>query len=248
MTPNGLDAADTGGKHATTAAELAGIMSYCIKKSPQRELFLQITRMQNYKFEDVDGKRNFSCSNHNAFLSMMEGALTGKTGFTGDAGYCYVGAVERDGRTFVAALLACGWPNNKGYKWSDTKKLMNYGIENYEYRDVFQNQDFPKLAVEKGIPENGGLFETAVTGVKLKAGKEDESIPLLLRKDEKAVVETDLREELKAPVQAGEEVGTVTYRLGDEIVKQYPVVAVQTVREKNIGWYFRKITDRYLLR
>lgn len=29
---------------------------------------------------------------------MMEGALTGKTGFTGDAGYCYVGAVKQDDR------------------------------------------------------------------------------------------------------------------------------------------------------
>ncbi len=39
---------------------------------------------------------------------MMEGALTGKTGFTNKAGYCYVGALERDGRRFTIALLACG--------------------------------------------------------------------------------------------------------------------------------------------
>ena len=43
---------------------------------------------------------------------MMDGALTGKTGFTADAGYCYAGALERDGKTFIVALLACGWPNN----------------------------------------------------------------------------------------------------------------------------------------
>lgn len=59
---------------------------------------------------------------------MMEGALTGKTGFTGDAGYCYVGAVKQDDRTFVAALLGCGWPNNKTYKWSDMKKLMEFAF------------------------------------------------------------------------------------------------------------------------
>ena len=52
---------------------------------------------------------------------MMEGALTGKTGFTADAGYCYVGALQRDDRTFIVALLACGWPNNRNYKWMDTK-------------------------------------------------------------------------------------------------------------------------------
>ena len=50
---------------------------------------------------------------------MMDGAISGKTGFTADAGYCYVGALRRDERTFIVALLACGWPNHKGYKWSD---------------------------------------------------------------------------------------------------------------------------------
>ena len=67
---------------------------------------------------------------------MMEGALSGKTGFTGKAGYCYVGALERDGRTFVVALLACGWPNNKTYKWKDARKLMEYGISNYNITDL----------------------------------------------------------------------------------------------------------------
>ena len=67
---------------------------------------------------------------------MMDGALSGKTGFTQDAGYCYVGALRKDGKTLIVALLACGWPNNKGYKWSDTKKLMTYGMENYCYKEI----------------------------------------------------------------------------------------------------------------
>ena len=62
---------------------------------------------------------------------MMEGALSGKTGFTNNAGYCYVGSLKRDGRIYVVALLACGWPNNKSYKWSDTKELMEYGLEHF---------------------------------------------------------------------------------------------------------------------
>ena len=67
---------------------------------------------------------------------MMDGALSGKTGFTGTAGYCYVGALERDGKSYIVALLACGWPNNKTYKWSDTKKLMNYGLRQFEWHSL----------------------------------------------------------------------------------------------------------------
>lgn len=54
---------------------------------------LKITRTSDYYFTDESGKRAFSCRNHNALLTMMDGALTGKTGFTGGAGYCYTGAL-----------------------------------------------------------------------------------------------------------------------------------------------------------
>ena len=64
-------------------------------ESPKREAFLTVTRTDSYSFTDLSGQRSFSLQNHNAFLSMMEGALTGKTGFTADAGYCYVGALEK---------------------------------------------------------------------------------------------------------------------------------------------------------
>ena len=124
VTPNGLDAYDDGGTHSTTARDLAAIMRYCIMESPKKEEFLEITGTKNYHFTNVAGDREFSCNNHNAFLDMMDGALTGKTGFTGDAGYCYVGALRKDGKTLIVALLACGWPNNKGYKWKDTTALM----------------------------------------------------------------------------------------------------------------------------
>ncbi|MGN0356226.1 MAG: D-alanyl-D-alanine carboxypeptidase family protein, partial [Blautia sp.] len=115
ITPNGLDASvKIKGKekvHSTTAADLSRIMRYCIMESPERENFLNITRTDSYSFYDGERKQNFACYNHNAFLGMMEGALTGKTGFTANAGYCYVGALQRDGKTLIVALLACGWPN-----------------------------------------------------------------------------------------------------------------------------------------
>ena len=55
---------------------------------------------------------------------MYDNIISGKTGFTGDAGYCYVCAYKDNDRTFIVALLACGWPDNKTYKWSDAKHLL----------------------------------------------------------------------------------------------------------------------------
>ena len=126
ITPNGLDGSiNKDGKtlkHSTTATDLAKIMAYCIK-NPK---FLEITTTKSYTFN----------TKKNAFLDMMEGVISGKTGFTGDAGYCYVCAFKKDGKTFVVTLLGCGWPNNKTYKWQDSKYLLNYGLDNYESKTI----------------------------------------------------------------------------------------------------------------
>ena len=140
ITPNGLDGVKTDeqGKehiHSTTASDLARIMRYCVTESPAKDEFLKITQTQNHYFTDMAGKRSFNCYNHNAFLTMMEGVLSGKTGFTGGAGYSYVGAMENQGRTYVIALLGCGWPPHKTYKWSDARKL---------YTDVYKRQPYDK--------------------------------------------------------------------------------------------------------
>lgn len=145
ITPNGLDAENKNGIHSTTAKDLARILRYCIMESPKKAEFLAITQMPAYTFWNYSKTQIYQCTNHNAFLGMMDGALTGKTGFTGNAGYCYVGALQWEGKTLIVSLLACGWPNNRGYKWEDTRKLMIYGLTNYEYRDVFEQKDLGRI-------------------------------------------------------------------------------------------------------
>ncbi|MDE6906910.1 MAG: D-alanyl-D-alanine carboxypeptidase [Lachnospiraceae bacterium] len=241
ITPNGLDAEDEEGIHSTTAADLAKIMRYCITLSPKKAEFLEITRTSSRAFSDVEGKRSFSCVNHNAFLGMMDGALSGKTGFTGKAGYCYVGALTRDGKTFIVALLACGWPNNKTYKWKDTRKLMEYGLKNYEYRNVWEDIQVERIPVENGIPESGELWDTAYTEAEIE-GKEE--VRLLLRKDEKVSVEVEKAEQLAAPIEAGQQVGTVRYYLGDGLIREFPIKIRNSVREIDISWCAEKILEK----
>ncbi|MBO5208644.1 MAG: D-alanyl-D-alanine carboxypeptidase [Lachnospiraceae bacterium] len=248
ITPNGLDAVinDTGQKHSTTAADLARIMAYCIKESSAKEKFLEITQTGEYSFCDVSGNRNFHCSNHNSFLSMMSEAISGKTGFTNQAGYCYVGAVESEGRTFTVALLACGWPNNKTYKWSDMKKLVTYGMENYTYRDIYENQQFEKIPVTNGIAgEDATPYENAYVNVALEQPVE-ESLCYLLCEEDQIEVKTKVEKELTAPVEAGEKVGQVSYYLNGELIEAYTVVTTETVEERNFAWILQYIMDLYL--
>ena len=233
VTPNGLDDSDEEGTHSTTARDLAMIMRYCMMQSPMKEEFLEITQTRSYQFTDVDGKRNFTCTNHNAFLDMMEGALTGKKGFTADAGYCYVGGLRQNGKTFIVALLACGWPNHKSYKWEDTRALMEYGLNEYEYRNVWQEVSIPDVFVTNGVRKQSP-FESNIQIEAHVDGKED--IPVLLRDDEQVKVQTEVESSVEAPVVKGETLGIVRYILEGEEIASYDVIADESIEKRTFKW------------
>nr|WP_303180650.1 D-alanyl-D-alanine carboxypeptidase family protein [Lachnoclostridium phocaeense] len=241
ITPNGLDASDEGGTHSATAEDLARILRYCIMESPKREAFLTVTRTDSYSFTDLSGQRSFSLQNHNAFLSMMEGALTGKTGFTADAGYCYVGALENGGRTFIVALLACGWPNNKGYKWEDTKKLMQYGINHYQYETITLDQSLPSLPISGGAPPSGSLGSDALALLSSEPFQKE----LLMAGEEAVTAQVKLPAELDAPVEEGQEVGEILYRIGEFEVGRQKVEAAISVPERDLLWCLDQIIVRF---
>ena len=270
ITPNGLDATQVltlengetvEKRHSTTARDLASIMCYCIRRSPRSQAFLEITQTPSHSFS-IDNGRSFSCANHNAFLQMMQGAISGKTGFNNQAGYCYVGALERDGRTLVVALLACGWPNNKGYKWSDTRILMNFGLNDFAYHSL-DEVAYDESELES-LPVLGGqtleIGDTAYAPVRILergpggdyqgtgADGEDQEIEgLLLRDGEEIRVECHMERQLQAPVEAGKQVGTIQYIFQDQVYREEHIVTTRAVREIDYRWCFQQIMRYFLL-
>lgn len=253
ITPNGLDGVktDENGQehiHSTTAEDLALIMRYCVRESPMKDDFLKITQTQNRFFTDLGGKRSFNCYNHNAFLNMMEGVLSGKTGFTGGAGYSYVGAMENEGRTYVIALLGCGWPPHKTYKWSDARKLYTYGLEHYKMKDVFREVAFSDVPVSGGLcwQEGEGAMDRIPVSMMLESG--EMHLPLLMGEEEQVQVTKHLPSILNAPVREGQQVGYVDYSLGGILVKRFPVYAEQAVEKMDLSRSAAHVLDLFLIK
>lgn len=246
VTPNGLDASDAGGDHHTTAADLARIMRYCIKTSPKATEFLAVTQTRSYTFWDLEKKNMFNCYNHNALLDQMEGAISGKTGFTAKAGYCYTGALERDGKCLIVTLLACGWPSHKNYKWADAAKLLNYGLESYTYRDVLDHSWKPgRIEVTDGVYD--GLLQTkssASLSLVSPALDPARSLPVLLKETEIPKKDIFLPEFIEAPVKKGEKVGSVTYSMDGILLAEYPVYAAETIEKIDYRWCMEQVAER----
>ena len=258
ITPNGLDATAeysnaVGEKetknHVTTAEDLARIMAYCIMESPSKEEFLEITRTSSYSFADVEGKRNFGCTNHNAFLSMMDGALSGKTGFTNKAGYCYVGALKQGERVYTVALLAWGWPNHKTYKWSDTRQLLEYGLEYYTLHDL-EEADMPLEVYEPVVvldaqSEKIGEEVRVPVGLAEKKGQSVEQI--MLNPNENIKIVFEKVEELTAPVKKGQEIGELYYMIGEEKWKAMKVVTMEEMARIDLQWCLKILAKYWLI-
>lgn len=246
ITPNGLDSTndENGLFHSTTAAELARIMAYCVNESGKKEEFLKITQTKNYSFTNSAG-RSYSCVNHNALLNMMDCVISGKTGFTGKAGYCYVGAARQDDRLFTVALLACGWPNNKTYKWSDCKTLFDYGFDTYHYQEIFENLTFEPVYVSGGIPKEDDPYHKAY--VTLKPEIKPGPLKVLMKDSDVIEIEKIVPDMLNAPVYMGTRVGSVRYCLNGHIIREEPVIAADNVIRQSKKWFCEYIFRKYLL-
>ena len=253
VTPNGLDAEDEGGVHHTTARDLALIMAYAIKNAT----FVHITQTRDYTFSDISGKEHYSVHNTNAFLDMETGVISGKTGFTGNAGYCYVCAVRQDEKLFIVALLGCGWPGNKNYKWSDTKKLLSYGRENYSYVLLPDLPDLPEITVTDAVPEENSPYpekdkdsaypEQLQRRLKVHASlpEKEQTKRYLLKKTETIIWETELPDKIAAPVRENQKIGTLHAMLNGKEIVSCSVTSNEKIGRITYKWYVNKIFQDY---
>lgn len=227
ITPNGLDAEDENGKHSTTAKELAVIASYAIKN----ERFNDIIGTRQYSFCEVNGTRNCSAYNKDAFLNQMNGAFGIKTGFTGNAGYCFVGALKSDGRTFISVVLGSGWPSNRTYKWKDTRKLMEYGINNFFPRAVFSTiKNYKDVKVKDGMEES---TSTCIKG----------DLSLILCEADDVRVVYELEDYIDAPVNVSDIVGKAIIYVNGQRMGSFPITAAAAVERANYMWYLKRLLN-----
>ncbi len=226
VTPNGLD----DDEHYSTAYDMAVIARYAM----QNDIFREIITTPDYSFdsytkEDMKVYKHYIVNNKDGFLNMMDGACGVKTGYTSKAGYCFVGALRRANRRFISVVLGCGWPPDKSKKWKDTKKLMQYGIDNYTYKVIWDSSKYSK-------------------SVKIKDGKKKE-VKLcakgvgcyLLGDDDTYTIEYDLPDKIQAPVSKNDVIGNVKVYINTEIIEQYDICAAEAIKERKMTFFKNKI-------
>lgn len=215
VTPNGLDAEG----HCSTPADMCRLAAYAC----QNESFLGIVSTPSRTIRDTSGKHSYSLTNRDAFLTSYEGALGIKTGFTGKAGYCFVGAARRDDRTFVSCVLASGWPPHKSYKWADTRTLMNYGFETFTYQNVsVRDLSSCQISVENGTSNLVGITQPDIPA-------------FLLGTTDTVEIGYQLPPQLQAPVKKDVPAGTVTVSVNGTPLGIFQLYPLEDIPEKQFS-------------
>ena len=198
----GLDDGEDAQNHLTSAYDIALMSRELMKNHPDIQKFTTI-------WMDTVRGGAFGLSNTNKLVRFYPGATGLKTGFTSGAGYCLSAAAERDGMGLIAVVMGCDTSQNR---FTACKQLLDYGFANY-------------ALVSPEITENA---------VPVKLGKADfvkavpaEPIQILVDKAQKnqVQIQTVMEEQVSAPVSKGQKLGTLTIKVGEQTIKQVPLVA-----------------------
>lgn len=214
----GLD--DTTENHLTTAMDVA-IMS--------REL-LKHEIIMNYTTIWMDSLRNGQTElvNTNKLVRFYEGATGLKTGTTSKAGCCVSASALREGTHLIAVVMGSG---NSSDRFETAKAMLNWGFANYStVTPTIDASLIPDVGVIGGVTESITPQLPEINPVLIEKGRDADIMQTV-----------DLAVDVAAPVEKGQVLGTVTFKLGDNIIGKYNITAPEKVDALTFGIVFRRV-------
>ena len=218
----GLDDEAGADVHYTTSRDIAIMSRELLKHDAIRE-FTTI-------WMDTVRDGSFGLSNTNKLVRFYQGTTGLKTGFTQAAGYCMSASAERDGMELIAVVMNCETSTDR---FESAKALLEYGFANYTLLDPVGEEQIPAVAVELGTSETVQPVPQAAD-------------PVLLDKTAAAGVTREIRvaEQVSAPVEQGQTLGTITLKSGETVLAEIPLVAEVRVERLSWGQLMSRITSK----
>lgn len=206
-------AADLGMKNTsfvnTTGLDTEGHYSSALDVALMTRELLKHKLIFDYTTIWMDTVRNgaFGLANTNKLIRFYDGANGMKTGFTTDAMYCLSGTALRDGMQLIAVVLGGASSDDR---FAAAKKMLDFGFANYKVM----------------MPETEDLAPLSVKGASVSTVEIGYTAPAILTEKGAGVIEKriTLPESLKAPLYEGDEVGRVSYVIGEKELAGVPIL------------------------
>ncbi|NIC04439.1 D-alanyl-D-alanine carboxypeptidase family protein [Billgrantia bachuensis] len=206
-------------EHYSSARDLALLSQYIIDDYPEH---YAIYAEKYFTYNDIRQP------NRNRLL-WRDPTVDGlKTGHTEEAGYCLVASAVRDDMRLIAVVMGT---SSEEARAQETQKLLSYGFRYFETLKLY----------EQGAVLNtpriwGGEKDELRVGV-----DSDVAMTLPRSRNHELSARLDIRPDLTAPISLGDRVGTLEVRLGEEVVGEQELVALESIEE---GGLFKRLFDQ----
>lgn len=218
----GLDDSKEAENHLTSAYDIALMSRQLLKYHPDIKKYTTI-------WMDTVRGGTFGLSNTNKLIRFYSGATGLKTGFTSGAGYCLSATAKREGMELIAVVMGC---ESAQKRTADCKALLDYGFATYS---VVR----PGLKAGRTVAVHLGKQNTVP--VELTERRE-----ILVDKAKRTSLSArvELAQLVPAPVEKGQQVGTISVYAGEKLLIQLPLAAAQAVAKLSFGDVFKLVLER----
>lgn len=217
-TVHGLDHAE----HYSTAYDMAVLASECMKNETFRTV---VSTAETHISQRT-------LRNTNDLLFTYAGATGIKTGYTNNAGRCLISSAQRDGMELIAVVLGC---ESKTTRFSDSRKLLDYGFENYAMTTVLEaGEVITNLKLIKGKQEQVNLVcsDTVV-------------LPMAEWEKSKYQVNMVAQQIQDAPCLRGAVVGTLYISCEDSTLATCQLLVGESVERKGFWDFWKEVTKAF---
>lgn len=198
--------------HITTARDLSILARALIRDYPEH---YQIYSEKYFQYNGINQP------NRNKLLFRDPSVDGIKTGHTDAAGFCLVSSAKKDGMRLVAVVMGA---RSEDARASESQKLLTYGFRYFQTLKLYSlGDEISTVRVWSGKGDNLGLGVAEDIFLTIPRGAQT-SLQATMHID-------DI---IKAPIQAGQELGNVTVELDGEQLLDIPLVAQQGIEQAGL--------------
>ncbi len=208
--------------HYTTPSDIARVTEATIREFPE---FYTLYSVKEFTHNGIRQQ------NRNRLLWRDNSVDGVKTGHTDAAGYCLVASAKRDTMRLISVVMGT---QSEDARATESESLLNYGFRFYETHRLYAAGDrLSRTRVWLGEQEQ----------VALGLGK-DLYVTIPRQHYDKLHARTEIRPQLRAPLDKGQQVGEVVVELDGEVIRRAPLIALDAVAE---GGIWRTMVDNVLM-
>lgn len=211
-------------EHYTSAYDIA-VMS---RELIRHDMIKQYTTI----WMDTIRGGEFGLSNTNKLVYYYDGCTGLKTGYTNEAMYCLSATAEREGVEYIAVIMHADSIDARN---SDAKTLLNYGFANYKLLSLRSPEVLPPVRVSLGDADSvQPVYDAPEAMLVLKSGTGE------------AEYELTLPETITAPVEKGQQIGSLSVKVSGKELYSVPLAADSSVSRAGFGATLLELLKSYV--